>query len=583
MYTDGKHGRDSTGSDRDASIKRARHATVSAASHASPVGIMAHLPSPALVAIMNCFVVLDVLCKLARVNRHWNRHARAPMSFEYATWNTESLCGSHIGVCASPIGLMEELRFAAIEARWCKYAPMMHSLFVEVRQGSSSPDDNEHNYGPSSSDSDVPWGSPAIDSHAVIASRIMVAHPSIFGRLVSIYICDRRIISPLALTAFDVNIPAMANVRVAVVDFIMSDRIYGAEIAFTYAFASSPQLRDLTLIDVYNQLHESYIQSILEPHAATLEVLTVNVSCNASRNSSSNGIAKWLYPVCRMRALKSLKFVDAHEFTMWNDTPMSGAFIACLARIHTLEKLSIHQWVKNSRSAYALSVISTQQCARVGPIALRLDADGFTTDGAFRSLVHLDVPAMYVDSASISIVANAFPVLQQLTLATYDSIAGVIMPAMFAEMPSLHCITYMREGPFAVCGAYTVSSSMAEISHSLLLLPEPLHVSVVQIERVCWVGMFATVRPRVAMQAEPGVMHVYSASTPSMTPGAFLPGAQSLRLALGNISSAAVHSPHCLSSCLIHKPVHLLSATLLVVSHMGRVPDCARPLLLLRA
>jgi hypothetical protein len=569
--------------------KRARHepeaaAAAVAASVLPSTSPLAHLPSPALVAIMNCFEVSDVLCRLGHVNKHWLRHACAPMSFEHATWSTEDLCGYRIGLAASLLASTEKLRFAAIEARWRKYAPMMHSLFVTVCHNSSSCVD-QHNGNTSSSSSSSSSSSnsastlQAVDSNAMIASRIMVAHPSIFSRLVSIYISDWRVASPWAVPVFDVDIPAMENVRVAVVDFMMPGRIDGAEGAFTYAFASSPRLRDLTFVDVYNHLHESYIQSMIEPHAATLESLTVNASCNPS-HGSSNRITKWLYPVCRTRALKSIKFIDTREFATSINTPVDGAFIACLARIHTLERISIIQWIEKPQHAYALNTISVQRCVHVEPIALRLDADGFTTDGVFRSLVRLDAPASYVHAWTVDTMTDAFPALQQLTLAMYDNPAGLIAAAMFTAMPSLHCITYMREAPQEMCVAHTASSSIADVSRALLALPEPLHVSVVQVERVCPTGMSATVRPRVTAQAEPGVMHVYTVSTPSTTPGAFLPGAQPLRLALDNISSSAVHSPHCLPNCMIHRPVCLLNATLLIVSHVGRVPDCARPLLL---
>jgi hypothetical protein len=529
---------------------RRAHRHPFAHAHCTMSGTMAHLPSPALVAIMNCFGVSDVLCSLAHVNKHWNRHARAPMSFEYATWDTLALCCLKVRGPGLTIARKRELRHAGVESRLRKYAPLMHSLVV-VAYPVQGP----------------PMQGIADDSDAQILQRVMVAEPARFHRLTRVRIRDCHWDYESA-TAFDTNIPAMANLVTAVVNFAPHHAPYMSAYAIAsaggYAFALSPHLRSLTLIDVYSVLKESCIQSVLEPRSATLESLVVYTQCD------SNRMARWLYSLCTMRALLSLRIVDSQKCDFGRE-PVNGAFVACLAHIRTLRSLSIVQRFQGSHSIPTLHPVDIARSQVARDVTLRISGCGFTTDGVFHSLEHLDIRALNIGTDVVKSLGAVFPVLRHLTLAEYDGSASLLLPALFEAVPALHCVTYR-------CEADRCARNLADVSRTLLALPDPLHTAAIGIDYVHGYGISATVRPRAVAHSRVQLAPMYSVSTPELVPAAFTPGGQSFRVALVGISASIVRSLNCYEDLMYHAGEQSANASPLIVSHMGRVPDCMQPL-----
>jgi hypothetical protein len=339
-----------------------------------------------------------------------------------------------------------------------------------------------------------------------------------------------------------------------------------------YGFTSSPGLRALKLVDRAGCLSEDVIRSILDPHAATLESLSVEVPFNSSIGS------RWVYPICRMQALVSLRLVDmgrANHTLQWMAT---GAFISCFSCIPTLAVFCITQFddkFDDDQIIYELCVLHPGSIETTKIITARLSADGIESNGVFRSLTHFSMKAANIPVCNIGALAAEFPVLQHLTMAVYDQHAAEFLPAAFSAMPELRCVTYWCEAKPRTC----LSINMANVSRALFALPDPLYVAVVGIDQVFRCGISVTVRPRAAYQGHSQRQGLYSVFTPLVTPGTFLPGGHSVWLAIESLVRTYMrHVDHRRHANMHSIAFKLARTSPVIISHMGRVPDCMQPL-----
>jgi hypothetical protein len=519
---------------------------------------------------MNCFSAEDVLCTLALVDKHWNRHARAPDSFAHAIWNTRTLCrvapnsaargDVHLDVIAQCV--------ASVEDRISKYAPLIHSLVVDVGQdqelflAATPAAITRVNIGR------LDKSTVGLIADAYILGRVMQSSPDLFRRLTSVClmnVCGGN--SNASRPLFDVDIQAMANITSATIE-VTGNELYLHE-AHAYAFAKSPHLRELTVIDSHSGMSVDQIRDTLELHTGKIRTFNLYAALD------DRALFRWLYAVCHMRAITSLNIVDTRKGTDLGRRSICDASIAILARIPTLARLRITQTWKapNRRTMVSLDAPLTGAAA---DLARHLDGEGITTNGVFSALECIDIPGSNIWPHQWEAISRMFPALRCMTLAEYDNGEVSFVTGVFAVIPTLHCLVYRAEAPSFVYGV-----NMADVARTLFESPSaPIYTAVVSSDRVYQRGMFMAVRPRTVYrlprQSQP---HMYLVSSCDVAPSEFRPDCRSVVLAMGSICHTGTGSKYSESYLDYYDDSFRMSASaVIVLTHMGRVPNCTQPM-----